>query len=266
MGEWRFSTLGSDDCFFQTRGFFVQSVEMTHPALQGLRAALPIILGYFGMGVAAGIVGVQAGLSVFEITFMSMLLFAGSAQFAFAQLYTAGGGVLVPAIFLINIRHLLYAASFAPLVKHKPTWLRFIIGAQLTDETFAVASAILRNRPLVKGSWMVSLNCAAYFTWCLSNMLGAMLGSQVLELERMGLDFTLAAMYAAILMLLIIAAPRLLAALVVAGAAFLFITLLELWLPSAFSVLLAAIGAATLATFLFGITAADEDLACGRLE
>lgn len=236
---------------------------MTHPALQGARSALPIVFGYFGIGLASGLVGVQAGLSVAEVALLSLLLFAGSAQFVFAQLYSAGASILVPAVFLINIRHLLYSAAFAPLVRHKSTWLRFIIGAQLTDETFAVGSAILKNQPLQHGSWMVSLNCAAYSTWFLSNVMGAALGSAVAGLDSLGLDFALAAMYAAILMLLIMGAKRLLAAIAVAGLTLLCIILLELYLPGPFNVLLASMVAASLATFLFGVTDADRELALG---
>ena len=238
---------------------------MIHPALQGVSAALPIILGYLGMGIASGIVGTQAGLSVLEIVLLSLLLFAGTAQFAFAQLYIAGASVLVPAVLMINLRHLLYSAAFAPLTKHQPLFLRFIIGTQLTDETFAIASTFLKNRPLRHGSWMVSLNCAAYTTWCLSNMMGAMLGSAVVGLDKIGLEFALAAMYAAILMLLIVGAQRLSAAIVVACLACIFIILLELWLPNVFNLMLAAIGSATIATILFGVTKADRDLARGNV-
>ena len=237
---------------------------MYSPALNGARAALPIVFGYIGIGLAAGLVGAQAGLSVAEVVLLSMLLFAGSAQFVFAQLYVAGAGVLVPTIFLLNFRHFLYSASFAPLARHLPLWHRFAIGAQLTDETFAIGSALINNRPLEHSSWMIALNFASYSAWCSGNLVGALVGSRFDGLDKLGLDFALPAMYAAILMLLVRGADRLAVSLSLVCCAAGLTLALELWLPSSFSVLLAAIGAATLATLLFGVTDEDRKLALAQ--
>lgn len=234
------------------------------PIIGGMRAALPIVLGYTGIGLAAGLIGSQAGLSVTEVGLVSLLVFAGSAQFVFAQLYLVGAVTLVPTVFLLNFRHFLYSASFAPLVRHLPLWQRTAIGAQLTDETFAIASALLKGRPLAHGSWMIALNFVSYTAWFLSTLCGALVGSRLDNLDRLGLDFALPAMFAAILMLLIRAADRLLVALLLVCCAAGLTILLDLWLPGSFTVLFAAIGAATLATLYFGVTETDRKLASGE--
>ena len=122
----------------------------------GMRAALPVVLGYLAIGFAAGAVGTAEGLSPLEIVVLSLLLFAGSAQFVFAELYAGSAAALVSAIFLVNFRHFLYSASLSRKLRRLPAWARFAAGAQLTDETFSVASALLKTPP-VRARWMLSL-------------------------------------------------------------------------------------------------------------
>ncbi len=234
------------------------------PIISGIRAALPIVLGYIGIGLAAGLIASQAGLSVIEIGLVSLLVFAGSAQFVFAQLYLTGATTLVPTVFLLNFRHFLYSASFAPLVRHLPLWQRIAIGAQLTDETFAIGSALLKGHPLAHGSWMIALNFASYTAWFLGNLSGALIGSRLNNLDELGLDFALPAMFAAILMLLVIGSDRLMVALLAVFVAASLTLFIDLWFPSSFTTLLVAMGTATLATLLFGITEIDRKLAAAK--
>lgn len=48
---------------------------------EGVKACVPTILGYLGIGFALGVVGKGVGLSVFAIFLMSIIVYAGSAQF-----------------------------------------------------------------------------------------------------------------------------------------------------------------------------------------
>ncbi len=62
----------------------------------GVRASLPIVLGYGAIGLVVGVVARTAGLTVAEVTFMSLILYAGSAQLIVVSLI--GVGVSAPAI------------------------------------------------------------------------------------------------------------------------------------------------------------------------
>jgi len=234
------------------------------PIISGIRAAFPIVLGYIGIGLAAGLIASQAGLSVTEIGLVSVLVFAGSAQFVFAQLYLAGATILVPTVFLLNFRHFLYSASLAPLVRHLPLWQRIAIGAQLTDETFAIGSALLKGHPLAHGSWMIALNFTSYTAWFLSNLCGALVGSRLNNLDEIGSEFALLAMFAAVLMLLLTGSDRLIVALLSVFIAASLTVLIDLWSASSFTTLLVAMGTATLATLFFGITETDRKLVAAK--
>ena len=228
------------------------SPQTPHGIWHGIKTAQPIMLGYLGLGMAAGLTAAQFGLSALEITLLSLLLFAGSAQFVFAQLWTAGGLILLPTIFFLNFRHFLYSASFSPLARRLPFASRFAIGAQLTDETFSLAAALLRGRALHSASWMLALNLASYTAWTCGNLAGALLGDYLGGIEQLGLDFALPAMYVAILMLLLTGESTVLRStltvIVIAGGA----TLLLGWFhPHPANVLITSVLAASLGVVFF---------------
>ncbi|MDF1553738.1 MAG: AzlC family ABC transporter permease, partial [Deferrisomatales bacterium] len=49
--------------------------------IAGARAASPICLGYLPIGLAFGVLAQKAGLAPWQVAAMSVLVFAGSAQF-----------------------------------------------------------------------------------------------------------------------------------------------------------------------------------------
>ena len=107
---------------------------MSKSFFKGAVTALPIIFGYFFIGFAAGALAARVGMSVLEVSLLSLLVFAGSAQFVFAPLYTGSAAVLIFTIFLFNLRHFLYSlAVILPYVRRLSMFLksRFFIGAQL---------------------------------------------------------------------------------------------------------------------------------------
>ena len=184
----------------------------------GVRACLPVVLGYLAIGLAFGVVGRTAGLTVPEVTLMSLILYAGSAQFVAASMIGTGASAsaIVVTIFLVNVRHLLYSAALAPHVRKLPVWKNVLIGAELTDETFAVASSrLVGNRP-AHAAWLFGINLTAQASWVAATTAGAILGHAISNTRALGLDFALAAMFAALLVLQITSRPRVRLAIVVA--------------------------------------------------
>ncbi len=187
----------------------------------GARACLPIVLGYLAIGVAFGVVARTAGLSPLEVALMSLLLYAGSAQFVAAGLIGAGASVsaIVVTVFLVNIRHFLYSAALSARVKHLPWWKSVLIGAELTDETFSVAMSKVTEDGRLAAPWLFGLNVTAQTTWLSATTAGALVGRAIPDTRALGLDFALAAMFAALLVLQIANHPRMSHAVAVAALA-----------------------------------------------
>jgi 4-azaleucine resistance transporter AzlC len=166
----------------------------------GVRASLPVVLGYLGIGLAAGVVERAAGLSYAEILLLSTVLYAGSAQFVLTSLLALGApaSAIVPTVFLVNLRHLLLSAALAPALRGVPAWKNALLGLQLTDETFVVASGHSASKGLRFG-WMAGLNLSAWTAWAAANVAGAALSGLAGETRVLG--FALPAMFAALLVL-----------------------------------------------------------------
>lgn len=170
---------------------------------EGIRDCVPTLLGYVGIGFAAGIVGSSASLSVAEVGLMSALVYAGAAQFIMCAMLMSlsPATAIVLTTFVVNLRHLLMSAAIAPHFTRYSLSRNFGFGALLTDETFGVAvNRIHRNLP-VSDRWMNGVNLTAYSTWIASCMVGAWLGNWIADPTRWGLDFALTGMFAALLVL-----------------------------------------------------------------
>ena len=125
----------------------------------------------------------DAGLSAVQAQAMSMIVFAGSAQFLMAQLFALGtpAPVIVVTAILVNLRHSLYSASVAPYVKHLPGRWRFGLAYLLTDEAYAVTIGNYRRDDDLdfKHWYFLGAGLALWITWQLSTAAGIFLGAQI---------------------------------------------------------------------------------------
>ncbi len=130
-----------------------------------------------------GVVAVSAGIPASTAQAMSAIVFAGSAQFATAQL--AAGGVptlmLVMTIFILNLRHALYSASIAPYTKHLSGWWKAGLSYLLTDEAYAVSIGNYeRESDITYKHWFfLGAGLTLWTFWQLSTAAGILLGTVI---------------------------------------------------------------------------------------
>jgi len=185
------------------------SKESLPTFMQGVRECIPTLLGYIGIGIAMGIVGNTAHLSIIEIGMLSALVYAGASQFIIcAMLITMSPpSAIIATTFIVNLRHFLMSAALAPHFSAYSLLKNIGIGTLLTDESFGVATnRVARGLP-VNDKWMNGLNVTAYLTWIASCMAGGWLGSWIPDPKALGLDFALTAMFVALLVLQLYAMP-----------------------------------------------------------
>ncbi|MDM5231869.1 AzlC family ABC transporter permease [Lysinibacillus pakistanensis] len=181
--------------------------EATHSPndsfIQGIKDCIPTLLGYISIGLAFGVVGSASGLSVLEIALLTILIYAGSAQFIFCALLLTNSpaSAIIVTIFVVNLRHLLMSLTIAPHFTRYSMLRNVGFGTLLTDETFGVAVTKQMQTGKLYGKWMDGLNITAYLFWILSCVAGAFLGQWVANPEKWGLDFALIAMFVALLVL-----------------------------------------------------------------
>lgn len=140
-------------------------------------------------------------MSVAAVCGMSVLLYAGSAQFLTAGMLAGGAGFLpiTVAVFFINLRHFLMSAALAPRLRRFGPGRLAVFAHELTDESFAVHSAGFAGASQPPFTELVALNAAAQLAWVASTAAGAAAGNLLPDPAALGLDFALPAMFLGLL-------------------------------------------------------------------
>jgi 4-azaleucine resistance transporter AzlC len=213
---------------------------------QGLRAALPIWVGYAAVGIPFGVLARQAGLSPLQIALMSIIVFAGSSQFIAVSMIGSGASI-VPIIittFFVNLRHLLMSSSLALYLKGTSKGILSLFAYGVTDESFAV-----NLTKFMQGGWDVNralvVNHTANAVWIASTIAGGYLGQAVPE-GALGIDYALTAMFIALLVIQL----RNHLIIVLAILSGLLSLIFSLLLPGAWNIVLASIIAASAGVFI----------------
>ncbi len=172
----------------------------------GLVAGFPIVLGYFPIAFAFGVAATGQGLTGWEAFGLSLIVYAGAAQFLALALITSGAPVLVAAFTLIamNLRHVLYGPALlkraGAAVSRRYAWA-WAFG--LTDEVFGAALGQLARGRRFSEPFMFGLGLAAYASWLSGTALGAYAGGGALQgwpILEAALGFMLPALFLALLL------------------------------------------------------------------
>lgn len=148
---------------------------MTHRQqyVSGLRAGIPVILGFVPVGIAYAVMARQAGFSVWETAGMSALVFAGASQMMAVGMYARGAGVIamVAATCILNLRHLIMSACVMNRLKQDSVRMRLLAAFGVTDEAFAIFTIEKAEHASV---WFfLGLLSVTYVSWVTGSVLGA---------------------------------------------------------------------------------------------
>jgi 4-azaleucine resistance transporter AzlC len=169
--------------------------------LRGVRAGLPVAVGYLPMAMAFGVLATQTGLSFGQAAAMSLFVYAGASQFASLGLLAGGASALaiVLATLVLNFRHFLMSVALSrriPLDRGHAPWAAPLgLGFGITDETFVVASL---NESLTP-PFFLGLALTAYLAWLSGTLIGAGFSSLIPAVIARGMGVALYAMFIAIL-------------------------------------------------------------------
>ena len=166
---------------------------------EGATAAWPICLGYIPVGLALGVLAQQADIPVWAVGLMSVLIFAGSAQFIGVAMLAAGASTfsIILTTFVVNMRHILMSSALAVYLHGVNRWFLTMFAYGITDESFAVNMTRFR-----KGQWnrwnALIVNHLSNLVWVLSTVIGALVG-QFIPQGAFGIDYALPGMFICLL-------------------------------------------------------------------
>ena len=164
---------------------------------QGVKACIPTLLGYAGVGLSFGIVAVASGFSMLEIILLCLLVYAGAAQFIICALVISGTPIsaIILTTFIVNSRMFLLSMTLAPSYKNYSLLDRIGLSTLVTDETFGVAITPHLKGEKINDRWLHGLNVTAYVFWTFACIIGAVFGKYIHQPESLGLDFAITAMF-----------------------------------------------------------------------
>ena len=198
------------------------AVEVQASRRRLLADSAGIAVSAAGFGFVFGLSAREAGFSPVEAMAMSIIVFGGASQFAAVGYVASGlawpGIILLTA--LLNARHLLYSAALRPWLRDVPLLRRAVMAHLLTDEAFALSISHFRRigRMDERGYWIGAI-VATFIPWNLATLGGVVLGAQIPEPGRLGIDVIFPAAMIGLAVGLIAGRRELVAAVVGAGIA-----------------------------------------------
>jgi 4-azaleucine resistance transporter AzlC len=181
----------------------------------GCRAVTPLVIGAIPFGIIFGTLADSSGLSVWGAVAMSAFVFAGSSQFIALGLLASGTSLplIILTTFVVNLRHLLYAVSLVPYVRHLPQFWRLAIGFWLTDEAFAVAIARYNQPdPSPRKHWYyLGVALFMYVNWQICTWIGITVGQLIPNAASWGLDFAMSVTFIGMIIPYLVNSPMIIA-------------------------------------------------------
>jgi predicted branched-subunit amino acid permease len=107
---------------------------------EGAQDAIPMAIGIAAWGLVAGVAMAKSGMGVGLAIFMSVLVYAGSAQIAALPLISAGAPAWVvwATTLCVSLRFLAYSFHYRPYFTHLPRRQRVALSYFMGDTNFAL--------------------------------------------------------------------------------------------------------------------------------
>ena len=166
--------------------------------LRGIKAGIPIGLGYLAVSFSLGIAARNAGMTVFQATLTSFLMNASAGEFVGFTLMASGAGYLEVILMelVANARYLLMSFSLSQKLRPQTGVLhRLLIGWYVTDEVFGVSVSVPGYLNPFYTYGAISMACPG---WALGTCLGVLMGNILSDALVRALSVGLYGMFIAI--------------------------------------------------------------------
>ncbi|WP_053361824.1 AzlC family ABC transporter permease [Bacillus sp. FJAT-27251] len=165
---------------------------------KGLQGGISIAIGYMPVALTFGLIAKTTGLTLGETLMMSLLVFAGAAQYISLSLLAQGIGMveIVLTTFIVNIRHFLMAASLNEKAEDDTPGKRMLYSFGITDETFSVAAT---QPGTVSTGYMFGLTLISYSSWVVFSGVGFLIGAGLPKTLQESMSIALYAMFIGLL-------------------------------------------------------------------
>ena len=159
----------------------------------GVRDSFSAGLGIFPLGVALGLLVMQAGLPWWLAPALSVAIFAGSLELLLVGMIAATAPLAAIAVttLVVNSRHVFYAFSFPLHLVRNPVAKAYSVYAMI-DEAYAVSASLPAAQQSATRLLAMQIACQTY--WVGGGFVGIAIGA-ALPAPIKGLEFALCALF-----------------------------------------------------------------------
>ncbi len=169
--------------------------------MYALRKSMPVFFGYIFLGAAFGIMLAEANFNFVWAFFISLIVYAGSLQFALVSFLSSGTPLLTVAVMtlFINSRHIFYGLHFVEKFKLMGKYYPYLIFS-LTDETFSILYSCAEEKKAKSDNnkALFYISALHQFYWIAGSVLGSLIGLYS-NFDFSGIDFSMTALFVVIL-------------------------------------------------------------------
>lgn len=157
-----------------------------HPSYrEGMGVFMPQLPGIVAWGVMTGVAMVKSGMSAFEASAMTLMVYAGSSQLASLPLIAAGAPmwVVLTTGFCVNLRFVVFSLHMREYLMHLPRWRRLAMGYYVTDNTYVLFTkrfahpAQQPEERFAQEAFLSGLSGANWVCWMSSSLVGVALAN-----------------------------------------------------------------------------------------
>lgn len=159
---------------------------------------IPILAGFWFLGLAYGIYMNASGYSFVYPMLMSLLIFGGSLEFVAVEMLLSPFAPLQVIIMtlLVQARHIFYGLSM--LEKYKGLgFKKYYLIFGLCDETFSINCSAKIPPDVDRGWFYFFVTLLNHLYWIIGATMGGLIGS-LLQISTEGISFVMTAMFTVI--------------------------------------------------------------------
>ena len=166
--------------------------------ITGIRDSFSAGLGIFPLGIALGLLVIQAGLPWWLAPALSLSVFAGSLELLLVGMIAAVAPLAAVALttLVVNFRHVFYAFSF-PLHLVRNRFAKAYAVYAMIDEAYAVSASLPPAQRSAPRLLAMQIACQTY--WIGGGLVGVAVGA-ALPGPIKGLEFSLCALFTVLML------------------------------------------------------------------
>lgn len=164
-----------------------------------VKRSIPILIGFFPVGVAYGIMMHDAGLGIGWTALSSLFVYAGSLQMLMITFFKSSMPLVAIAFtsLLLNSRHMFYGISFIEKFKEYGAWKYFLIYG-MPDESYSLLCSYVPIDGVSEKQVHIFSTALIWLYWIFFSVLGGIIGDMI-PFDTTGIDFALTAFFTVIL-------------------------------------------------------------------